>query len=170
MIASGMGYSRGYDYSVNITGAPVTYGNSDHELAMRCETFSFPSQNIETTQDNIRIGPIRAHAFGVNYGEVSGTFLCDYELSEKRFFEEWQRKIFDPESFKVNYYEDYVATIKVRQFTLRDEAPTSFRDATYAVELVEAFPKTVTQLDVGTANGEFLRVSVAFQYHHWKEI
>ena len=168
MIASGTGYTRGYDYEVIFSGMPVTYGNPGYELDMRCETFSFPSQNIETTQDNIRIGPIRAHAFGVNYGEVSGTFLCSKDLAEKRFFEEWQRKIFDPESFKVHYYKDYVGTIEVTQFHQREKNVEEWPQ--YRVKLFEAFPKTVTQLDVGTANGEFLRVSVAFQYHHWKEI
>jgi hypothetical protein len=165
MIAGGTGYTRGYDYEVSFTGAPVTYKNSGLELGMRCETFSFPSQNIETTQDNIRIGPIREHAFGVNYGSVTGTFLCSKDLAEKRFFEEWQRKIFDPNSFKVHYYKDYVGQIEIKQFT--QAKPTG---VTYHVKLFEVFPKTVTQLEVGTSNGEFLRVSVEFQYHHWKEI
>ena len=135
---------------------------------MRCESFSFPSQNIETTQDNIRPGPIREHAFSVNYGEVSGTFLCSNDLAEKRFFEDWQRKIFDPESFKVHYYKDYVGTIEVKQYSHREKGADPLPK--YKVKLFEAFPKTVTQLDVGTSNGELLRVSVAFQYHHWKEI
>ena len=165
MIASGTAYTRGYDYEVSFTGAPVTYQNPGYELGIRCESFSFPSQNIETTQDNIRVGPIREHAFGVNYGEVSGTFLCSKDLAEKRFFEEWQRKIFDPESFKIHYYEDYVGEIEIKQFTQIKPA-----GVTYHVRLFEAFPKTVTQLDVGTSNGELLRVSVVFQYHHWKEI
>jgi hypothetical protein len=171
MIAGGTGYTRGYDYEVSFTGAPVTYKNSGYELGMRCETFSFPSQNIETTQDNIRIGPIREHAFGVNYGSVTGTFLCSKDLAEKRFFEEWQRKIFDPNSFKVHYYKDYVGQIEIKQFNQRRGEGSIGTDAPqYQVKLFEAFPKTVTQLEVGTSNGEFLRVSVEFQYHHWKEI
>jgi len=167
MITSGPGFTRGYDYDVIFTGTPVTFLRGE-ELSMRCESFAFPSQNIETTQDNILPGPIREHAFSVNYGEVTGTFLCSYDLAEKRFFEDWQRKIFDPNSFKINYYKDYVGEIEVKQYTQRpaDGALETY----YKVKLFEAFPKSITQLDVGTSNGEFLRVSVAFQYHHWKEI
>ena len=170
LIADGR-YARAYDYSVSFLDTPVDFFPTD-DLDMRCETFSFPSQNIETTQDNIRIGPIREHAFSVNYGSVTGTFLVDENLKEKRFFEDWQRKIFDTESFKVEYYDTYVADIRVKQFNQKRGAGSVGVDGpSYQVLLKEAFPKTVTQLDVGTANGEFLRVSVEFQYHHWiKEI
>jgi hypothetical protein len=163
-------YSRGYDYRVLVKNAPVGLGRA-WEFDLRCESISYPSQNIETTQDNIRPGPIRDHAFGVNYGSVSGTFLDGDQLELKRFFEDWQRTVFDPESFKVNYYNDYVADLEISHFKMHDsQSETVTQKPVYQVLLKEVFPKTVNQLEVGTSNGDFLRVSVEFQYHHWTKI
>ena len=166
MIAQGA-YSRGYDYRISIRKPPVGFGKP-WEIDLRCESISYPSQNIETTQDNIRPGPIRDHAFGVNYGSISATFLDDDKLGLKRYFEEWQRKIFDPESFKMNYYKDYTGDLVISHFRMHKEGAGVAPD--YSVLLKEVFPKTVNQLEVGTANGDFLRVSVEFQYQHWTKI
>lgn len=160
-------YSRGYDYKVILRKPPLGFKNKPWEIDLRCESISYPSQNIETTQDNIRPGPIRDHAFGVNYGSVSATFLDDDTLGIKRYFEDWQRLIFDPESFKVNYYTDYIAELDISHHRMHSE--NSFKPV-YRVLLKEVFPKTVNQLEVGTSNGDFLRVSVEFQYHHWTKI
>ena len=87
-------FLKKYNYEVIIPGAPRT-------LTLRCESFVIPGQNIETSVDNIHIGPTREHAFSATYAPVTGVFLCDAEFSEKRFFDAWQDKIFDKETFKV---------------------------------------------------------------------
>ena len=160
-------FSRAYDYRIAIKKPPVGFGKP-WEIDLRCESISYPSQNIETTQDNIRIGPIREHAFSVNYGSVTATFLDDDKLGLKRYFEDWQRKIFDPDTFRMNYYEDYIGELEISHFRMHKEGAGVKPD--YKVSLREVFPKTVTQLEVGTANGEFLRLTVEFQYHHWTKI
>ena len=158
-------FTRRYHYEVTmplISG--VTYGGSARDLVMRCESFVLPGQNIETSVDNIRIGPTREHAFSVNYAPVTGVFLCDDKFSEKKFFEEWQELAFDKKSFKVKYYKDFVADILIKQFAVADTDLKSI----YECKLIDAFPKTVVQMDLNTADGELHRLSVEFQYHHWE--
>ena len=157
-------FTRGYEYDVNILNAPVTYPGGMQRLMLRCESISMPGQNIETSSDNIKVGPTREHAFGVNYGQVAGVFLADNKLSEKTFFEAWQRKIFRPGSYDVSYYADYVGEMTIKQISRH------FDTSQYAVKLIGVFPKEVSQLEMATANGEFLRVSVTFSYHHWEEL
>jgi hypothetical protein len=160
-------YARAYEYEVNILGAPVTYPGGMDKLVLRCESINLPGQNIETAPDNIKIGPIREHAFGVNYGQIASVFLADDKLSEKTFFEDWQRKIFTPGRFSMSYYKDYVGDMTIKQFS--DKGITKGKPG-YQVKLFDVFPKEVSQLDMATANGEFLRVSVTFVYHHWEEL
>ena len=158
-------YTRGYDYDVNIfPPAGVTYPGGMDRLILRCESIAMPGQNIETSPDNIKIGPTREHAFGVNYGQVTGVFLADNKLSEKKFFEDWQRKIFEPGKFSVSYYKDYTGDMTIKQIS------RNFDNSKYGVKLIGVFPKEVAQLEMATANGEFLRVSVTFAYHHWEEL
>ena len=161
-------FARGHQYEINILNAPATYAGLDRNLMIRCESINLPGQNIETAPDNIKIGPIREHAFGVNYGQVTGTFLADQKLSEKKFFEDWQRKIFEPGKFSVSYYKDYVGDMTIKQF---GKSETAGADSVgYQVKLFDVFPKEVSQLEMATANGEFLRISVTFVYHHWEEL
>ena len=38
-------------------------------------------------------------------------------MSEKIFFEEWQKKIYEPGTFNMNYYNDFVGEILVKQIS-----------------------------------------------------
>ena len=161
------GFARAHEYEVNILNAPVTYNGRMEDLLLRCESINLPGQNIETAPDNIKVGPVREHAFGVNYGQVAGVFLADDKLSEKTFFEDWQRKIFAPGQFSISYYKDYVGDMTIKQFS---NGGDDGDEVGYQVKLFDVFPKEVSQLDMNTASGEFLRVSVTFVYHHWEEL
>ena len=164
-------FTRRYHYEVTMPKlSGVTYGGNAKDLVMRCESFVLPGQNIETSVDNIRIGPTREHAFSVNYAPVTGVFLCDDKFSEKKFFEDWQELAFDKETFKVKYYNDFVADISIKQFALGDGPPPALDPilkSIYECTLIDAFPKNVVQMDLNTADGELHRLSVEFQYHHW---
>lgn len=170
-------FTRRYDYDVVITPPTgITYGGDKTGLSFRCESFAMPGQNIETSPDNIRIGPIREHTFGVNYAPVTGVFLCDDKFSEKKFFDEWQELMFDRDTFKAKYYKDYVADMSVTQFAPEavsvgppGRGHTEMKmKAIYECKLIDAFPKTVIQMDLNIADSELHRLSVEFQYHHWE--
>ena len=57
------------------------------------------------------------------------------------------------------YYKKYVADITVEQME------GNFR--TYGVKLIEAFPKTVSAIDVSLESSDLQRVSVEFAYYRW---
>ena len=155
-------FARQYNYKVGFA-TPAGMYNVKAEQLMRCESIAFPGQNIETSPDTIRLGPLRSHAFGVNYGPVNAIFLCDEELSERRLFENWQRLMFESESFKVGYYRDYVSDMTIDQYNDKDEI-------TYSMILREVFPKNITELALTTTAGELHRISVELIYHHWEPI
>jgi len=159
-VVSEADFARNYEWDVIFLNPPVQYAGGDtREVSVRCESVIIPGQNIETSGDNIRIGPIRDHAFGVNYGSINCVFLASQDLAEKTFFEDWQREIFSND-FKMKYYDDYVADIMITQYNKDGKG--------YRVKVFDAFPKTVNQVDLNQTPGEFLRVSVELEYHHWR--
>ena len=134
------------------------------QVSLACENISFPGRNIDTTEDTNIYGPSRQIASGFSYAEVSGTFRCSRDMKEKRYFEAWQKLSYNPQTWSMQYYQDYVGTVQIFQLDEND-------NRTYGVELLEAFPKTIgaQTLDY-SSTGEIHKLSVTFSYRWWKSL
>ena len=130
-------------------------------IEMLIENASFPGQNLRTTPDSLRYGPQREIVHGVTYGPINLTFLCRPGLPEKVFFEVWHGLTFNRETWNVQYYQDYVGSIKMFQLDRPD------RDR-YMVTLHEVYPKTIISQDYNlSSNDSYQTLQVEFAYHHW---
>ena len=134
------------------------------KTALRCQTFEFPGRNLDTTEDTNIYGPVRNIVSGYSYAETTAVFQCSSDMKEKMFFETWQRLAYNPQTWAVQYYNDYSGSIKIFQL---DETNRQ----RYGVELVEVFPKTIAAqaLDYSTVNA-IQTVSVTFSYRYWKDL
>ena len=83
------------------------------KTALRCESFSFPGRNLDTAEDTNIYGPVRNIVQGYSYGDVTAEFQCSSDMKEKRFFETWQRLAYNPQTWSMQYYNDYVGSIKL---------------------------------------------------------
>ena len=106
------------------------------QTSLACESISFPGRNIDTTEDTNIYGPVRNIATGFSYADITATFRCSRDMREKRYFETWQKLSYNPATWSMQYYEDYVGAVQIFQLDDNDER-------TYGVELIEAFPKTI---------------------------
>ena len=80
---------------------PVSAGNLDSILTMRCDNVVLPSINLLQEQ-NIRrygFGPVENVAYGVNVGDFTLQFIVDKNAFVVQFFEEWLNKIVNRDSF-----------------------------------------------------------------------
>ena len=154
-------FAKKYNYEFVITPpAGVTYaGGSMKNLMLRCESVTLPGQNMSSTIDDIRVGPCREHIFNVTYAPITAVFLADKALNEKRFFEDWQSLMFNRD-FQLKYYEDYVEDMTIKQLDARG-------NEVYGVRLIDAFPKTVTQMDLSYADAEMSRITVEIVFYKW---
>ena len=134
------------------------------KTALRCQTFEFPGRNLDTTEDTNIYGPVRNIVSGYSYAETTAVFQCSSDMKEKMFFETWQRLAYNPQTWAMQYYNDYSGSIKIFQL---DETNRQ----RYGVELVEVFPKTIAAqaLDYSTINA-IHTVSVTFSYRYWKDL
>ena len=157
------GVAQPNKYRIHFTGnGPSLAGGWDDAIGMMCESIEFPGQNFMSAPDALRYGPPREAVSGVTYAPITATFICNYQMYEKRWFEAWQNNVMDFNTYEPNYYKDYTGDLKIFQLD-RDNA------ATYVVELFEVYPKTITAQTLGSAtNDTYHTVSVEFMYHHWE--
>ena len=139
---------------------------ADHarKTALRCQSFEFPGRNLDTAPDTNIYGPTREIVQGYSFADTTAVFQCSSDMKEKRFFETWQRLAYNPQTWAMQYYNDYSGSIKIFQL---DETNRQ----RYGVELVEVFPKTIAAqtLDYSTTNA-IQTVSVTFSYRYWKDL
>ena len=134
------------------------------ETSLKCENIAFPGRNIDTTPDTNIYGPTREIATGFSFAELSARFQCSSDMKEKLFFEAWQKQSFNPQTWAMSYYNDYVGKLQIYQLNEQNER-------TYGVEVWECFPKNIAQqtLDYGTTDQQ-QKLDVTFSYRYWKNL
>ena len=84
------------------------------DISLRCESVSLPGRNLSTGTDSNIYGPVREIVEGVTFAEdLTMTFQASSGLKERVFFEEWQKKAFNEETWDVGYHSDYVSEMQI---------------------------------------------------------
>ena len=134
------------------------------DVSLQCNKIEFPGLNIDSTPDTNIYGPTREVMNGFTYGDISAKFYCHNDMREKKFFETWQRLAFNPQTFAVNYYDDYTGTIQIFQLDQRN-------NRRYGCELVECFPKVIGDQALSGAPADSAQeVDITFTYRYWKTL
>jgi hypothetical protein len=131
---------------------------------LKCESIDIPGRNIDTMEDSNIYGPERQIATGVTFSDISATFQCSSDMKEKKYLETWQRIAWNPQTWTMGYYNDYVGTVHIHTLDEQNEKR-------YGVELVEVYPKTIEaqSLGYGTPNS-YQTISCTFTYRYWKNL
>ena len=132
--------------------------------SLRCEAISFPGRNLDTTPDTNIYGPTREIVDGYSYAPINATFQCASDMREKTYFETWQRLAYNPQTWSMGYYHDYVGTVQIYQLDENNKRR-------YGVELVEAFPETIAEQALSyDSTNQINKVSITFSYRYWKNL
>lgn len=162
--------------------------NEIDAVSMRCESIQFPARNLRSSADDNQYGPPREIVQGVGqFGTINATFLCDVEMTEKKYFDVWQKLIFDPQTYNLNYYNEYIGRLEIHQLSRFGKGP-GILDAldpfgiftnnesdddesrTYGIVLEEVYPKTIQAQDLNNGTNEIQRISIEFAYRYWEEL
>ena len=131
---------------------------------LKCESISMPGRNIDTIDDTNIYGPNRKIATGFTFADINATFQCSSDMKEKKYLETWQRLAYNPQTFAMGYYKDYVGSIQIHTLDEQNEKR-------YGVELVEAYPKTIEAQALSyTTNDSYQTISCTFSYRYWKNL
>ena len=134
------------------------------DLTLLCEQAELPGKSMLTVEDKL-YGPVRKVAYGQMFIDTTMTFICTGNgWREKKYFDDWQNSIVDPELFDASYYEDYTATIYLYVYN-------NASSKVYGIMFMEAYPLNVGAVNLSMSqNNDHGRLSVTFAYRRWKEV
>ncbi len=134
-------------------------------VSLRCESVQLPGRNITSSPDTNVYGPVREIAEEVTYaGEVSMTFQASSGLEERVFFEQWQQKCFNPETWNVGYYNEYIGSADVYLLDINNQRR-------YGLKILEMWPKTIAATDLsGVVASDIIKNEITFAFRTWKTL
>ena len=165
-VVSSSGFARTNKYEVRINPpAALTDADMIRQLVMRCESVNMPGVNLTTASDSNIYGPSRDIVEGVTYAEtVDMSFILDKDLRARIYFQDWQHLAYNPHSWNLNYYNEYIGTIDV--FILDNDLKP-----TYGIRLWEAYPKTISAISLSnTTDNEIARMTISIEYRYWSDL
>ena len=130
---------------------------------LKCEGIELPGRTIDTTPDTNIYGPERNIATGYTFADITGTFQLSSDLKEKKYFETWQRLCYNPQTFAMGYYDDYIGSVDIHTMDEQNKKR-------YGVKLVECFPKSIGAQQLSYAGTGYLTCAVTFSYRYWKNL
>ena len=141
------------------------FPNDARATSMRCESVSMPGRTLGTTPDTNIYGPERNIVRGVTYaGDVDMLFQASSGLEERVFFEEWQKKAFNEQTWNVGYYDDYTSEVQIYLLDRQNQRR-------YGIRLHEAYPKTIGAVPLNQAPAnEIIKIPVTFAFRWWETL
>jgi hypothetical protein len=154
--------------------------SNSRELNILCESVTMPGRQILTSER--QIGNVREKvAYGYAVDDVSMTFYLLNDYGVKNYFDAWMNSVVNNETYEPGYKKDYAKTVKIHQ--LRKPliglsgglGPIRVNigvggGSVYSVELLEAFPTTVQQIDFTNEQDGLVRVTVQLSFTNWKKV
>ena len=130
-----------------------------------CSAISMPDREI-VMKEVKHNGPARKVAYDFKSQDITATFYADKFLRERTYFELWQKSAVSTANFNYNFYNDYVTNLNI--FQLGQYASKQERDdVTYGVQLIDAFPKTISTVDYSAEANAIQSFSVTFTFRYW---
>ena len=143
---------------------PSGVGTPGESFNLMCENVDLAGRNVNSAI-NIEYGVRREVAYNAPaYDPLNITFLCSQDMKEKRTLEKWNNHIVKVNAgFDVEYYDNYVGTIKVDVLNKHDLSKSE-----YQVEYLEAYPKVINSIPFNhTTLNQTVKVTASFSYAYY---
>jgi hypothetical protein len=148
-------------FDVVITPPLSMWANSAaRKLTYRCETSQLPGRSLATTERKT-YGPIEKLPYVTTYGDIDLTFIVDDDMSQKKFFDAWMEKVNPSFTHNFGFKDEYSSSIVINQYDVSGEI-------SYSVELIDAYPISVNQLDLDWSSDGHHKLVVTFAYTRWQ--
>jgi hypothetical protein len=152
--------SSRFDVSINIPLTMIPYFNSARRLNYRCESANLPGRTLSTTEQKT-YGPIEKHPYLTTFTDLQLMFIVDDDMSQKVFFDAWLNYINPQYNNNFRYKNNYATIITINQYDVTNKL-------SYSINLYDAFPISMNQLDLNWSNDGFHKLSVDFAYTYWQ--
>lgn len=149
-----------FDVSIPIPLTLIPYINSAKSLVYRCENANLPGRSLATTEQKT-YGPVEKMPYLTSYTDIDLTFIVDDDMNQKVFFDAWLNYINPMYNYNFKYKSDYATTITINQYDVTNQL-------SYSVNLYDAYPIAINQMDLDWSSDGFHKLTVTFAYTYWK--
>lgn len=149
-----------FDVNIPIPITLIPYVSTARNLTYRCESTNLPGRQLATMEQK-SYGPVESYPYATTFNDIDLTFLVDADMNQKIFFDAWMNYINPLYNNNYRYKGDYSTTLRVNQYDQTNEL-------TYSVDLFEAFPVSINQMDLDWSADGVHKLTVTFNYTYWK--
>jgi len=148
-----------FEVIMNLPG--ILLAPEDKEvLRYRCETAQLPGRTFDNVEQKT-YGPIEKFPNLTTYTDIDLTFILDDTMQTKTMFDTWLNYINPSRTNNLTYKSDYAADIQIYQYTVTNELA-------YGVNLIDAYPTSMNQLDLDWSSDGYHKLTVTFAYTRWE--
>lgn len=182
-----LGFARSNSFLVEL---PTNFGGNSllgqlatlggNQLNLLCNSVTLPGKQILTNDRRVGL-EFQKIAYGYAVDDVSMTFYALNDYGIKKYLDNWMGTIVDEENHTVAYKSDYERDIRIHQLRKPiinksfDIGPLGINvglgaGTVYSVQLLKAFPTTVSAIELNNELDGLIQVTCQFSYTRWKAI
>lgn len=124
-----------------------------------CKSVTMPGVQV-MTKDRTVNSFFEKVAYQNAYSEVTATFIETNSFGVRNYFTDWINFIFNQEDGTVQYKKDYVCDMRIFPLDKNDEVR-------YAIQLINAFPTTMTSVDFSNDAEGIVETTISLSYQRW---
>ena len=130
----------------------------DRHSSYKIKSLTMPGRNIRTATNTNVYGPTFEMAQGLTYAEtVKMAFYLSSTHKEREYFTKWMDFIYKPDTYNLEYYDNYKASISIFQLDKSNKRVAG-------IKLEEAYPKTIDAIEYSQDTGDVALISVDFAF------
>ena len=143
-----------------------------------CRSASLPGKQTLTHEKRTGM-KLEKVAYGYAVDDVTLTFLETSTLPVRNYFDQWRSLILDEDGQTAAYKSEYQKRVVIHQLAMPvpiaalpvfNRLPIDVQASTYSVELINAFPTTMTGIDYNNEADGFVETTVSMSYTNWKRV
>jgi hypothetical protein len=150
-----------FDVNIPVPLTLIPYVKNAKSLVYRCENANLPGRSLATTEQKIGSNPVEKYPYLTTYSDIQLTFMVDDDMSQKIFFDAWLNFINPTYNYNFRFKSDYATPITINQYDVTNKI-------SYSINLWDAYPVNVEQLDLDWAADGYHKLRVTFAYTYWQ--
>jgi hypothetical protein len=149
-----------FDVNVNIPLVLIPYVAGARSLVYRCENAQLPGRTFATTEQKT-YGPIEKFPYLTTYNDIDLTFIVDDDMQQKILFDAWLNFINPLYNNHIRYKQEYATILTINQYDVTNKL-------TYSINLYDAYPVSINQMDLDWSGDGYHKLNVTFAYTYWQ--
>lgn len=129
-------------------------------ILLLCDTAQLPGLSLNTAP--IRsFGEVREIPYELNYEPITLSFYVDANMNVKKLFDLWMASIQIKDTRNFSYYDSYTTKLSIYVQDMEE-------NNRYIVDMYEAYPKSVSSVQLDFANRDIMKLQVTMEYKYWR--